>query len=65
MDVDILLMMQMSLYGDLLLLHCNIHLVVECQIVEESLAAVVVAPTVKIKIATAAKAALSSVHGDN
>lgn len=62
MDVDTLLMMQMSLYGDLLLLHCNIHLVVECQIVEESrLAAVVVAP-VKVKIA---KAALSSVHGDN
>ena len=61
MDVGILLMMQMSLYGDLLLLHCNIHLVVECQIVEESLAAVVV-PPVKVKIA---KAALSSVHGDN
>ena len=65
MDVGILLMMQMSLYSDLLLLHCKIHLVVECQIVEESLAAVVVAP-VKIKMVAETKAAaLSSVHGDN
>ena len=64
MDVDILLMMQMSLYGDHRLLHCILHLVVESQIAKESLAAVVVAP-VKVEMVIAAKAALSSVHGDN